>query len=185
MIHPRSCPKFQIFFLPFPSPLPLWSPWMYQSHTFLFFPFKGSMQFPTWTVYIRLNISTISSTSISPKHLNIPWKHFVQANTNLNPSLIRPYRTSWRPIWVSPPGRHCWSCPWRSWTPWSRCCRPRPCRRSGTVAPWTVHQPLPELKWWMWLDDDKLRSGEGLRQVNVIISILICHIEVKTTFTLF
>ena len=91
MIHPRSCPKFQIFFLPFPSPLPLWSPWMYQSHTFLFFPFKGSMQFPTWTVYIRLNISTISSTSISPKHFNVPWKHFVLWIVQTNTKLTHPW----------------------------------------------------------------------------------------------
>ena len=86
MIHPRSCPKFQRFFLPFLSPLPLWSPWIYQSY--IFFHSKVQCKLSTWTVYIRLNISTISSTSISPKQFNKPWtlcmSSLVQTNIKLN-----------------------------------------------------------------------------------------------------
>ena len=64
-------------------------------------------------------------------------------HTTRYPHRTHPCRTSWMPSAASPPGLRCSSCRLRSWTPWSRCCRPRPCRKYGTIAPETGRQPRP------------------------------------------
>ena len=57
-----------------------------------------------------------------------------------------PCHTSWKPISAFPLDLRCWSCRWRSWTPWSQCSRLHLCQRYGTIAPETDHQHHPVIE---------------------------------------